>query len=186
MTSLFTKIIPVGVTTLVLVVSGCSDKSEKADGGAGRPETSGVVGTDRGDTTVVDPGGGDTGGGDTGGTKGSGETGGGETGGAKGSDLPADWPEDVPLPADLTSSASSSLDAGGRRTVIYGGETAMSTDDLEAFYNERLPGWQQIYSDQQEVSGVSVIGFTKDGRQLYVNISDNGNNRTLNLSYSPG
>ncbi len=98
---------------------------------------------------------------------------------------PKAWPADIPLPSDIRNVVDSSVDMDGKKTIIVGGMTDLSTDQIQSLYYQALAGWKQTSSKSDSVNGIFVIQYELDGRKLVVNISTASSTRMLNLSYMP-
>lgn len=103
-------------------------------------------------------------------------------------ELPASWPDDIPLPDDMAISAASESDRnGGEITLI--GSTDLALDDTVALIEDGLADWET--TDRTTASaggGESInINLTQGTRTLFVQVNDNGTGSTsLNFVYSAG
>jgi hypothetical protein len=61
-----------------------------------------------------------------------------------GGKVPADWPEDVPLPADLKVRAAVRSETSGGPTFVVDGGTAASVSEVRALYEQALRSWTSI------------------------------------------
>jgi hypothetical protein len=97
--------------------------------------------------------------------------------GGEGSDLPEDWPSDMPVyDGTITGSSSFSTPEGMSMTVTI--ETSDSADDVLAFYNAELQseGWTEDFSADTSEGGERAVSLvvSKDDRNGTVAISEEG------------
>jgi hypothetical protein len=98
----------------------------------------------------------------------------------EGASVPADWPEDAPLPEGLNVTAA--LAEGDACTVS--GELGGAPSDVYQRAKQALlaSGWDE---EQESVSGQThALGLSKDGREVQLFVVDSGAGAALTMTAS--
>ncbi len=86
-----------------------------------------------------------------------------------GGEVPADFPDDIPLPDDyeITAAFSGSTGEGGLGANVSG-VTAESVDDLRTTYEQALPdaGYTITSDSTSEVNGAEAVAITFEGNGI--------------------
>ncbi|MEK7174494.1 MAG: hypothetical protein AAB759_02445 [Patescibacteria group bacterium] len=98
--------------------------------------------------------------------------------------LPADFPSDVPLypGAKVQSSVSAAQEQGGGNYV--GLETSDAAASVASWYKAEIVanGWKVTLN--MDASGSSLLGGSKDNRELMVTVSEDGGKTTIGIAVS--
>jgi hypothetical protein len=89
-----------------------------------------------------------------------------------GGKVPADWPKDVPLPADLKVRAAVRSDTAGGPTFVVDGGTAASVPEVRALYEQALRSWTSIGDRASSASASEPVqlAYRSDKRLVVVEI----------------
>lgn len=97
------------------------------------------------------------------------------------SEIPADWPDVVPLPDDFKAQSGGSLgDANGRMLTVSGG-SSKSIAELDAFYAAALGGWTEAL--RYEASGSVNVTYQRGTETAQFNFSPGDDDTALTISY---
>ncbi len=100
---------------------------------------------------------------------------------------PKGWPAGIPLPSDFEPLTDNTVEMSGKVTLNWAGTTSDSVDEITQMYKTNMTGWAIADAGTvKDQPSNSYLGFTRGEESLMVNISDSGEERTLNLSYSAG
>lgn len=97
-----------------------------------------------------------------------------------GQELPAGFPEEIPIPKN--SQIMGSMTMRGMKSVTL--ETNGSPQEFATFYREQMKnkGWDELMASQQGSDNFSAV-FRKDRQQLTVGISADEDQSTISLTY---
>ncbi len=89
-----------------------------------------------------------------------------------GGKVPQDWPDDVPLPADLRVRAGVRSDTAAGPAFVVDGETKASVPEVRAIYEQALRSWTSIGDRAQSGSGAEAaqLAYRSDKRLVVVEI----------------
>lgn len=101
-----------------------------------------------------------------------------------GAGMPSGWPDDVPLPDDFAPTGGANISSGADTMITATGTSGESIDDLLAFYDAELTGWEQAQSIETTVERRMVNRtYTKDDRTVSLGVADNDENREITFTY---
>ncbi|QGG96815.1 hypothetical protein [Actinomarinicola tropica] len=98
-------------------------------------------------------------------------------------EIPDDWPSDVPLPPDLeTQTVSQQSDAtSGEATTLVMGTTGLEPAQVAELYADALSGWDETVNSTTSADGSTTvnIGFERPDRDSVVVMATNDGTGTF-------
>lgn len=100
--------------------------------------------------------------------------------------LPDGWPDDVPVPDDITVNFSGSTGSGSDRSFTVMGTTGLSAAEVLDLYKDRLSGWDVEGESTFSGSGATSASATfLDGdRSVVVGASEAGDGTSVTINYT--
>lgn len=101
-----------------------------------------------------------------------------------GAGMPSGWPDDVPLPDDFAPTGGANISSGTDTMITATGTTGEGIDELLAFYDAELDGWEQTQSIESTADRRVVNRtYTNDNRTIAVGVVENDDNREITFTY---
>lgn len=105
-----------------------------------------------------------------------------------GSKMPDGWPKDIPLPDNFEVTGGANIDQGGQVMITVVGTTKMSSEDVTAFYKDKMSGWEKesdaVYGNGDDA--VASLSLTNGDRRLIVSANTNDAGSEVSFSYMVG
>lgn len=99
-------------------------------------------------------------------------------------DIPDEWPSDIPRPDSLSEVNSSYQAEGGSMFIIVGGQTSESSDDFADDYIAGLESagfvQESIYADSSTRGGT----YARGGENVAINVAEFGGTTQVAITYS--
>lgn len=107
---------------------------------------------------------------------------------AGGEKVPDAWPDDVPLPKDLSGISATESSTDAQVGIQIQGETSLSTPKVLALYENGLKGWEADSASQSSGSEATAASanYTKGQRQVSVYVNDIADATSVSLTYTDG
>lgn len=102
-------------------------------------------------------------------------------------EIPADWPDDVLVPAGFQVAAVQNLDGGDMKSIMLTGLASESYDELKSMYETAFADWPKINSTELGDGSEKMLSMTfgTEERNVHIGLSpsDDASGRALILRY---
>jgi len=101
-----------------------------------------------------------------------------------GAGMPSGWPADVSLPDDFAPTGGANISSAADTMITATGTTGKGIDELLAFYDAELDGWEQAQSIESTADRRLVNrSYTNGNRTIAVGIVENDDDQEVTFTY---
>lgn len=101
--------------------------------------------------------------------------------------IPKDWPKDVPLPKGLEVVTGSAMGSATEKLMSVSATTKMSPDEVTAFYDNALKGWEEAnrYNSTSDGSSYGSVTYNSGERNVQLTTTTDAKGATtISITYT--